>query len=175
MSQLHILFVCTGNICRSPTAERLAVAYAVQRGITDFRASSAGTRAVIGHPVHPNAVESIKQMGGDTADFAARKLTPRIASDADLVIAMTTAHRDAVLEIAPSRLHRTFTLFEAAHIASLPGVRSVADLADHRSHVADHGPSDILDPIGQNLEYFSMIGSQIAGLLPPVLELCRRG
>ena len=52
---MHVLFVCTGNICRSPTAERLAVAYAARHGIADFTSSSAGTHAVIGHPIHPDA------------------------------------------------------------------------------------------------------------------------
>ena len=68
-SPIRILFVCTGNICRSPSGERLAAALNAQNPITGFRASSAGTRAVIAHPVHPEAARVLADLGGDPADF----------------------------------------------------------------------------------------------------------
>jgi protein-tyrosine phosphatase len=171
---LHVLFVCTGNICRSPTAERLAAAYATQLQIPNFRASSAGTRAVISHPIHNDAALVLEKLGGDASDFAARQLTSRIASDADLVLTMTKAHRDAVLELAPRQLHRTFTLSEAARLALECHAQTVADLAALRPHLAARDLSDIPDPIGQSAEFHAMVGSQIADLLPPILELCLR-
>jgi protein-tyrosine phosphatase len=128
---------------------------------------------VIAHPMHPDAALVLEQLGGEAANFAARQLTPRIASDADLVLTMTRAHRDAVLELAPHRLHRTFTLSEAARLASVHDARSVADLAALRPHLAAHELTDVVDPIGQGAEHFAMVGSQIADLLPPILELCR--
>jgi protein-tyrosine phosphatase len=69
--------------------------------------SSAGTRAVIGHPVHAKAARVLVELGGDPADFAARQLKPAIATEADLVLAMTREHRDAVLEITPRRKSST--------------------------------------------------------------------
>jgi protein-tyrosine phosphatase len=123
--------------------------------------------------MHPDAALVLEQLGGEASNFAARQLTSRIASDADLVLTMTRAHRDAVLELAPHRLHRTFTLSEAARLVSECNARNVADLAALRPQLAAHKTSDIPDPIGQGAEYFSMIGSQIADLLPPILELCR--
>lgn len=169
---MHILFVCTGNICRSPTAERLAAAYAARYQIPDLRVSSAGTRAVIAHPFHHEAALVLEQLGGDASNFAARQLTPRIAADADLVLTMTKAHRDAVLELAPHRLHRTYTLSEAARLASACNARSVADLAAFRPHLVASELFDISDPIGKSAEYFAMVGSQIADLLQPILKLC---
>jgi protein-tyrosine phosphatase len=170
---LHVLFVCTGNICRSPTAERLAVAYRAQAQVPDFLAASAGTRAVIGHPIHADAALVLESLGGDSSDFAARQLNSKIASAADLVLTMTRAHRDAVLEQAPRQLRRTFTLTEAARLVSEYGARSVEDLAALRPHMAAAEFADILDPIGQSADVFVSIGSQIAELLPPILELCR--
>ena len=172
---LHVLFVCTGNICRSPTAERLAAAYSARFQVPDFSASSAGTRAVIGHPIQRDAALVLETLGGTASNFAARQLTSRIASDADLVLTMTKAHRDAVLELAPRQLHRTFTLREAARLASEHNARNVADLAALRPNLARHELSDVPDPVGQSAEYFSMVGSQIAALLPPILALCRPG
>jgi protein-tyrosine phosphatase len=128
---------------------------------------------VIAHPIHHDAALVLETLGGDASDFAARQLNPRIASDADLVLTMTRAHRDAVLELAPHRLHRTFTLSEAARLATVHNARSVADLAALRPHLAAHELTDIADPIGQGAEHFAMVGSQIADLLPPILELCR--
>jgi protein-tyrosine phosphatase len=129
---------------------------------------------VIAHPIHPDAALVLEQRGGDVSNFAARQLTPRIASDADLVLAMTKPHRDAVLELAPHQLRRTFTLSEASRLASECSAQTVADLAALRPHLAARDVSDIPDPIGQRADFFAMVGSQIADLLPPILELCRR-
>jgi protein-tyrosine phosphatase len=169
-----VLFVCTGNICRSPTAERLAAAYAARCQIPDLTASSAGTRALVQHPIHHESARVLEELGGDPSDFAARRLTPRIASAADLILTMTRAHRDSVLELAPQRLQRTFTLTEAFILATECDAQSVADLSANRPQLAGHDTPDISDPIGQDAEIFEAVGSQIADLLPPILELCRR-
>ncbi|MCX2928648.1 low molecular weight phosphatase family protein [Mycobacterium sp. CVI_P3] len=170
---LHVLFVCTGNICRSPMAERIAAMHAERMGIRDFKASSAGTRAVIGHPVHPEAALVLERLGAPASDFAARQLKPPIAADADLVLTMTMAHRDAVLELAPRQLNRTFTLSQAAYLVAEYGARSVAELPALRSHAATHRHPDIADPIGQDSGVFDAVGAQIAELIPTVLTLCR--
>nr|WP_307789397.1 low molecular weight phosphatase family protein [Mycolicibacterium baixiangningiae] len=168
---LHALFVCTGNICRSPTAERLAIAYGSLHGLEDFTASSAGTSAVIGHPIHEDAALVLERLGGATSNFAARQLTAKIAADADLIITMTTSHRDFVLRVAPRQLHRTYTLAEAAWLATEFGAHSVRDLSVRRAQVPSGAIMDIPDPIGQDPEVFSEVGARIADLLPPVLEL----
>lgn len=168
------MFVCTGNICRSPTAERLAAAYAAQLRIPNFVVSSAGTRAVIAHPIHQEAALVLTSLGGEASDFSARQLTTRIASAADLIITMTRAHRDRVLELAPNRLKSTFTLGEAARLASDHDAQSVEDLVELRPLLNSGESVDVPDPIGQSAEVFAEIGSNIAELLVPVMELCRR-
>ena len=129
---------------------------------------------MIGHPIHQNAARLLEQMGADASDFAARQFNPKIATNADLVITMTRQHRDIVLEAAPRQLRRTFTLTEAAELASMDGAETLADLAALRPHSNTNEPSDIPDPIGQSTEVFAAVGAQIAELLPPILELCRR-
>lgn len=172
-SALHILYICTGNICRSPTAERLTTGWAAAVGLHSVSASSAGTRAVVGHPIHPEATNVLRNLGGDPADFAARQLTQKISSQPDLVLAMTRAHRDAVLELAPQQLRRTFTLAEAAHLVREHGAQTLADLANFRSRTNLGAAADIDDPIGKDRQTFERVGQQIADLLAPVLELCR--
>jgi len=165
--------VCTGNICRSPTAERLAVALGAD--IPDFTASSAGTGAVIGHPIHPSAAKVLERLGGDPSGFAARQLTAKIADGADLILTMSRAHRDYVLELVPHRLNRTFTLAEASRLVSECSAENLAALPALRPHLAPDGVIDVRDPIGQSDKVFEAVGVQIAELLPPVIELCRRG
>ena len=128
---------------------------------------------MIAHPIQRDAALVLEKLGGEASNFAARQLTSRIASDADLILTMTRAHRDAVLQLAPHRLHRTFTLSEAARLASEYNAQTVADLEALRPQLAAHELPDIPDPIGQSAEFFAMVGSQIADLLPPILELCR--
>lgn len=170
---MRILFVCTGNVCRSPMAERLTIAYSTRLRIRDLTVSSAGTRAVVGCPVEPNAARVLERLGGDPSGFAARQVTPAIAANADLVLSMTTAHRDDVLKLAPHQLHRTFTLREVARLISEGNARSVADLAALRPQFPASGSDDIPDPIGRDEAFFAMVGADIADLVGPVLELCR--
>ncbi|BBY87358.1 low molecular weight phosphatase family protein [Mycolicibacterium tokaiense] len=166
--------MCTGNICRSPTGERLAAAYAAELGIPDFVASSAGTRAVIGHPIHEKAAVVLEELGGDPSDFTARQLSEKLASKADLVLAMTRGHRDKVLGIAPRLLKRTFTLAEAAAIAAHPDAATIADLPLLRPRTPTQQLADVQDPIGLDAAVFESVGAQIATLLPPVMKLCAR-
>ena len=128
---------------------------------------------MIGNPIHPDAALVLEGLGGDASNFAARQLTPKIAAGADLVLTMTRAHRDAVLELAPHRLHTTFTLTEASRLATDHHARTIRDLADLRPHLADLNPADIPDPIGHSPEVFAEVGAALAELLPPILELCR--
>jgi protein-tyrosine phosphatase len=156
-------------------AERLAIAYSARLNFEELTASSAGTRAVTGHPIEPYAARVLEELGGDASNFAARQLKPTIAASADLVLTMTRSHRDDVLKLAPQQLHRTFTLREAAHLASECSARNVSDLAAFRPRLHVGEESDIPDPIGHDGAYFAMTGATIANLLPPVLEICRHG
>ena len=128
---------------------------------------------MVAHPIHRDAQPVLEKLGGDASNFAARRLTPKVAATADLVLTMTRAHRDSVLEVAPNKLHRTFTLVEAARLVSECGAQSIDALANLRSRLSEHNSLDIPDPIGQSPEVFAAVGAQIAELLPPVLELCR--
>lgn len=129
---------------------------------------------MIGHPIHREAAIVLQELGGEASDFAARQLSAKIASGADLVVTMTRAHRDAVLELAPHKLHKTFTLIEVTRIVSELNAKTIADVSALRPQLAPRETADIPDPIGRDREVFSRVGSQIAELLPPILELCLR-
>lgn len=142
-------------------------------GITNFTSSSAGTAAVIAHPIHADAAMVLQGLGGDPSDFAARQFTAKIGTDADLILVMTAKHRDRVLELCPQKLSRTFLLSEAARLASDFGAESISDLAGLRMRLNPDERPDIADPIGQSREVFQAVGTEIAELLPPIIGLCR--
>lgn len=169
MTRVHVLFVCTGNICRSPTAERLAIAYAHEGGF-ELTASSAGTHGLTGHPMDPTAATVLHQLGGESDGFVARRLSPRIAGEADLVLTMTASHRDAVLTVAPRKLRKTFTLLEAASLIELSGAKTVDEIADARARHSV-GALDIEDPYRQEHDTYERIGEQISAALPKVIRL----
>lgn len=169
MTDVHVLFVCTGNICRSPTAERLTAAYAQEGGL-DVTASSAGTHGLVGHPMDPTAAAVLEQFGGEPAGFLARRLTPRIAEEADVVLTMTARHRDAVLEVAPRKLRSTFTLLEAVALIDASGATSVSELADARARHSV-GTLDIEDPYRREPDVYEVVGQQIADALPGFLRI----
>src|SRR3954463_14446478 len=114
-----LLLVCTGNICRSALAERLGRAYLAQgmgEDASQGRIVSAGTRAVVGSEMHPDSALVLQGLGAEAGDFRARQFVDGVATDADLVLTMTRAHRQHVLERAPRVLARTFTVREAADL-----------------------------------------------------------
>ncbi|MBA2390932.1 MAG: hypothetical protein H0V67_11840 [Geodermatophilaceae bacterium] len=190
---MHILFVCTGNICRSPTAERLTRAYAdslADPGL--LSTASAGTRAVVGDPMHPTAALVLAGLGAGGGGFVARMLEERHVAEADLVLTMSLKQRRTVLGISPRAMSRTFTLREAhalmqgIALAALPGGTDLTErgqalvsaLGRQRASrlVLDPRVDDILDPIGRDQQTFLRVGDDIARPLLDLLDvLCRTG
>lgn len=179
---MRILFVCTGNICRSPTAELLTRAYA--DGVGDRHAglqpSSAGIRAVVGSGMEPTAALVLSGLGGSAEGFQARQLRTDLVEAADLILTMTTSQRAFVLRMAPRAMARTFTLLEASRLLAWvsPGLLagtptdSVAQLASLRALRAEGarpGTDDVPDPIGKKAATFAAAGQQISDALIPLL------
>jgi protein-tyrosine phosphatase len=135
---VRILTVCTGNICRSPVAERLLQAGLDQVVPGGFQVASAGTRALVGEPMQPISADIVRTFGGSPEGFAARQLTPKILRGVDLVLTMTSGHRGEVLQLDASLLKRTFTIREFARMLDVLGHRAAA--------AADGRPAAIVEP-----------------------------
>ncbi|HEJ7884676.1 TPA: protein tyrosine phosphatase [Serratia liquefaciens] len=91
-----ILVVCVGNICRSPTGERL-----LQRELPEKTISSAGISAVVGHAADKSADEVAKINGLSLEGHIARQLTREMCRDHDLLLVMERKHVEAVCQIVP--------------------------------------------------------------------------
>lgn len=129
---------------------------------------------MIAHPIHRDAALVLETLGGEASNFSARQLTAKIASEADLVLTMTATQREIVLEHAPRQLRRVFTLTEAARLVTEFNAQDVAELAALRPRLGARTAADVPDPIGREPEFFATVGSQIAALVPPVIDLCAR-
>lgn len=123
-----LLFVCTGNICRSPTAHLLAAA---RLPADRFRVHSAGTYGLSGYPVEPSAARLLEKQGIACDAFAATRLDAGLIARADLVLTATREHRTAVVTTDQGALRKTFTIREFARL-----VEHVDPVADPRDLVA---------------------------------------
>lgn len=99
MSVRRVLFVCSGNTCRSPLAERLALRKARERGLEELEVRSAGTFAGRGAPASSGAVLAARQHGLDLSGHRSTPLGPDLVEWADLVLTMTNAHRRVAADI----------------------------------------------------------------------------
>ncbi|MCF7956849.1 MAG: threonylcarbamoyl-AMP synthase [Phycisphaerae bacterium] len=117
---LTILFVCTGNTCRSPMAEGIGqskianflnckVDLSKQKG---YKVMSAGTMAYYGAPATNEAILACKKMGIDIGNHKSQPLTVELIKQADYIYTMSTSHRQVVLNMVPEAKKRTRLLSE---------------------------------------------------------------
>ena len=99
---MKILFVCSGNTCRSPLAEAIARRIVDEAGRTDIEVSSAGTQAWDGSPASDGSLLVGIERGLDLSAHRSRRLTREIVSDSDLILVMAPSHLSQVKEIDPT-------------------------------------------------------------------------
>jgi protein-tyrosine phosphatase len=115
---LRVLFVCTGNVCRSPMAELFFLACAAPGAV---EVGSAGLGALVGDPIDTSAAIVLADVGLDPTRHRARQFTPELALAADLVLAAEREHRDGVIAAVPAAHRRVFTMKEFARLLPLAG------------------------------------------------------
>ncbi len=107
-----VLFVCTANICRSPTALGVFNRLAHQAGLEGVLAESAGTHAIrVGLPTYPLAVEAAKARGYDLTRHIARQVRSEDFDRFDLILAMDRSNFDNLRRICPTRSRERIEMF----------------------------------------------------------------
>jgi protein-tyrosine phosphatase len=180
-----ILLVCTGNICRSPMAEAFIRYELEQRGLDGMRVESSGVQGWADAPATMEALNALREQGLDLSVHRARRLDAAMVESADLVLALSSEHRDAVEELVPAAADRTFTLKELVHLverATVPNlegsdpdealrtaVEAAAELraSDPAFHLFDE---DVGDPIGLGIESYRAVAVEIQDLSRRLIE-----
>jgi len=149
----RILFVCTGNVCRSVIAAALA-----RRALgVDFEVAGAGIAARPGQPADPYALAALatlgalgdldrpgvgEESGGKGPPTGSRRLTRDLLVHSELILTATAAHRDAAVALLPAASRRTFTLAEFARLAA--DRLAAARLVDDRPVVARRAGAELV-------------------------------
>jgi len=110
----RILFVCSGNTCRSPMAEALAREIIRRQYGGAIDVCSAGVFALPGARATPEAVEALAEAGIDLKGHRAALLSTALVEEADLVLTMTAMHRHQILQLASDSGHKVHVLADYA-------------------------------------------------------------
>ncbi len=98
-----VLFVCTGNTCRSPMAAGIFTRLLAENGVSGIRAKSAGTGAIDGIGATPQAVSVARENGINIRSHKSRRLTAGIAETSTVIVTVTARHWYDAIEMAPRR------------------------------------------------------------------------
>lgn len=151
---MNFLFVCTANTCRSPMAEGILNKIAAEKGI-DCSSDSAGLYSFDGQTANYKAIEVMKAYEVDLSNHKSRKLTQSIIDSSDMVLALTTTHRNLIKEIFKISNMKLFTLKEYEKKLSNEEVDSL----------------DIADPYGGSIETYEICASQLYESIKNICKL----
>ncbi|QHI70875.1 low molecular weight protein arginine phosphatase [Tichowtungia aerotolerans] len=141
-----LIFVCTGNTCRSPMAEGLLRARLPDN--CGWEVMSAGVCAAEGWPVSEHAITALREKKIDISGLTSTTLTPDLIERADLLVTMTSGHQAAVLAAVPESQDKVFLLKSF-------GVAKCA--------------ADIDDPVGGSLDLYRRVRDEIDAALPDLI------
>ncbi|MFD0714891.1 low molecular weight protein arginine phosphatase [Paenibacillus sp. GCM10027626] len=190
----RILFVCTGNTCRSPMAEALLNANGSRRGL-QIEVRSAGVSTIDGLPVSAHSRTALERRGIKHTGCS-KALDGGMVNWADLVLTMTSGHKKSLLHQFPEAVNKTFTLKEyvncdeevLATIAELEGIytewQMKQALGQQLSEVERRRllelerlvpEFDIADPFGGSQETYEQCAAEIGQALDKLLDMLERG
>src|ERR1700722_18190685 len=152
MALKNILFVCTGNVCRSPMAEGLFRHMVANR--PDIRVRSAGVSTFPGQPPSSHAIEVLADLRIDISKLRSLPLSDELVRGASCIIAMTRSHMESIYYLFPEAAEKTFLLREFEDYAS---------------------SLDVSDPIGLGREAYEVTRDIIRRALPGILKFIDSG
>lgn len=175
-----LLFVCTGNVCRSPMAEAMATSLFDRRG-ADVAVLSAGTMHA-GLPPTPRAQWALRRRGLDVTGYRSRSLEKALDPAPDLILTMCREHARVVIDRRPDLFGRTFTLKDFVRRAGEEGPRrrteDLASFVDRlqlgRKPWDLHGnepEDDVADPIGRRRRFYERCAAEIDDLVASLVDM----
>lgn len=147
---MRIVFVCTGNTCRSSMAEGLAKQWLLHnaRHRNDIEVVSAGIAAIKGSAASPNAIEVMADIGIDISFHKARPFSAELAENSEYILTMTSGHKQVLIHMFPFIKGKVFTLAEFSGV----------------------GGEDVSDPFGQSADVYRQCAGEISKMIELALQ-----
>lgn len=166
-----VVFICSGNTCRSPMAEAIARKLAKDRSINGkFVFYSAGVSANPGSPPAAYARSVLKEMGYPGENLRSKSIHDVPLEEADLVLAFEIWQRRSVLNLFPGLEGRVFTLGRLLS-ASLSVLRDRhGDMDDLKKMLEQFSDTDILDPLGKSIDDYRETAEKIETALSGMID-----
>lgn len=147
---MKIIFVCTGNTCRSPMAQAL-FAKKVAEGNLPIEVESRGTSVYNDEVINPKAIEALATMGINDFEHIARGLSKEDLETADIILTMTQQQKFSIVKIFPNYKYKVFTLSE---------------------YTIDSN-DDISDPYGKSQIFYNFCVAEIDKLVDSLYEIVK--
>jgi protein-tyrosine-phosphatase len=166
-----VLFVCTGNICRSAMAEGFARRELERRPGLPVAFASAGSHAMGGAPATMGAIEAAAERGAELTRHRARELVKGLVRSASLVLYMSAEHRRFVLGCDRTAAARAFPL--AAFVRALEGMHASSPaglVAAAGERVVVGSDDDVDDPLGQSRDEYRACAERLDGLVTRLVQ-----
>jgi protein-tyrosine phosphatase len=186
-----VIFVCTGNICRSPMAEQMLIQKAEQSKLP-ITVVSAGVMAMTGDPMTPQSADAMTKRGFTPTKHISQDLTPKLLEEADLVLTATLDHRSEIARMLPKASKYSFTIDEFARLTSFLRAapefqeefkKKPKETRDQYLKRAMHeavllrgmvptnlDPKDVVDPYGESIEVYNQVAEHIDVMLEIIVE-----
>jgi protein-tyrosine phosphatase len=186
-----VIFVCTGNICRSPMAEQMLIQKA-EKNKLPIKVVSAGVMAMTGDPMTPQSADAMTKRGFTPTKHVSQDLTPKLLEEADLVLTATLDHRSAIARMLPKASKYSFTIDEFARLTSFLRAdpefqeefkKKPKETRDQYLKRAMHeavllrgmvptnlDPKDVVDPYGESIEVYNQVAEHIDVMLEIIVD-----